>query len=55
MKKMKILLIGMTTNIGGIETLLYNIATNLDKTKFEIYSLDSCRLNTFFPLIFFIS
>lgn len=40
MKKMKILLIGMTTNIGGIETLLYNIATNLDKTKFEIYFLD---------------
>lgn len=40
MKKIKILLIGMTTGVGGIETLLYNIATNLDSTKFEIYFLD---------------
>lgn len=35
MKKIKILTIGMSSNLGGIETYLYNLYKNADKNKFE--------------------
>ena len=35
MKKIKILLIGMSSNLGGIETYLYNLYKNADKSKFH--------------------
>ena len=35
MKKIKILIIGMSCNLGGIETYLYNLYKNADKSKYE--------------------
>ena len=35
MQKIKILLVGYGTNLGGIETYLYNLVKNADKNKFE--------------------
>lgn len=35
MKKIKILLLGMSSNLGGIETYLYNLVKQSDKTKFQ--------------------
>lgn len=35
MKKIKILVIGMSDNLGGIETYLYNLYKNADKDKFQ--------------------
>ncbi len=36
MKKIKILLIGLSPNMGGIETYIINLYRNIDKKKFEI-------------------
>lgn len=36
MKKIKILYIGMSSNIGGIEKYLINVYRNIDKSKFDI-------------------
>ena len=35
MNKIKILLTGMSDNLGGIETYIYNLYKNADKEKFE--------------------
>ena len=35
MKKIKILMIGMSSNLGGIETYLYNLYRNADKNIFQ--------------------
>lgn len=35
-KKIKILFQGLSTNLGGIETYLYNLCRNIDRNKFEI-------------------
>lgn len=35
-KKIKILYIGLSPNLGGIETYLYNLYKNMDKSKFEV-------------------
>ena len=35
MKKIRILLIGMSSNLGGIETYLYNLYKNSNKKRFE--------------------
>ena len=36
MKKIKILYIGLSSNLGGIETYLHNLFEYMDKSKFEI-------------------
>ncbi len=36
MRKIKILYEGLSNNIGGIETYIYNLYNNMDKDKFEI-------------------
>lgn len=36
MKKIKILYEGLSENLGGIETFIYNLYKNIDKEKFEI-------------------
>ena len=36
MKKIKILYIGLSSNLGGIETYLHNLFKYMDKSKFEI-------------------
>lgn len=36
MKKIKILLVGLSSNMGGIETYLINMYRNIDKEKFEL-------------------
>lgn len=36
MKKIKILYEGLSSNMGGIETYVYNLYKNMDKDKFEI-------------------
>ncbi len=36
MKKIKILYEGLSENLGGIETFIYNLYRNMDKEKFEI-------------------
>lgn len=36
MNKIKILYIGLSPNLGGIETYLYNLYKNMDKSKFEV-------------------
>lgn len=35
MKKIRVLIIGMSSNLGGIETYLYNLYKNADKEKFQ--------------------
>lgn len=35
MKKIKILYVGLSDNMGGIETYIYNLYKNIDKNKFE--------------------
>lgn len=35
MKKIKILYIGLSSNLGGIEMYLYNLYKNMDKSRFE--------------------
>lgn len=39
MEKMKILYVGYSSNLGGIERFLMNVCKNLDREKFEIYML----------------
>ena len=39
MKKIKILFEGISQNLGGIETFVYNLYQNLDKEKYEIFFL----------------
>lgn len=39
MKKIKILFVGMTSDVGGIETYIFNLYKHIDKSKFEIYFL----------------
>ena len=36
MRKIKILFEGLSSNLGGIETFIYNLYSNMDKNKFEI-------------------
>lgn len=36
MKKIRILYVGLSSNIGGIETLIYNLVKDIDKSKFNI-------------------
>lgn len=43
MNKIKILCIGMSSNLGGIETYLYNLVKNADKEQFEFHFLDACN------------
>ena len=48
MKKIKILYEGLSGNLGGIETFIYNLCNNIDKDKFEVsIMLDK---NVQFPL-----
>lgn len=42
MSKIKILCIGMSSNLGGIETYLYNLVKNANKEQFEIHFLEAC-------------
>ena len=35
MEKIKVLHVGMSSNLGGIETYLINMYRNIDKNKFE--------------------
>lgn len=39
MKKINILFVGMSDNMGGIETYLINIFRSIDKSKFDVYFL----------------
>ena len=36
MKKIKILYEGISENLGGIETFIYNLYKNIDKERFEV-------------------
>ena len=45
MKKIKILYEGISQELGGIETFIYNLYKNIDKEKFEISFLVMKGLN----------
>lgn len=48
MRKIKILFEGLSSNIGGIETYIYNLYKNMDKEKFEIFFLVQKRIKIAF-------
>ena len=48
MSKIKILFEGLSNNVGGIETYIYNLYKNIDKEKFEINFLVEKGINIAF-------